>query len=58
MNESTFALIVTIATFVGMAAWPVFLDGCSLWTQQHPLQRLIAEIESIDPDELELESGY
>jgi hypothetical protein len=51
MSESTFALVTTLAVFFGMAAWPVFLDGCALWANQHPLQRLIAELERIDADE-------
>ncbi len=62
MSETTFALMMTFATFAGMAAWPIFLDGFALWTQRHPLQRLMAEIEKIDTetrsaDGLELDPG-
>jgi hypothetical protein len=57
MSENTFALIVTFATFAGMAAWPIFLNGCALWMQQHPLQRLLAEIESLQAEGLEADTG-
>jgi len=50
MSDSTFAVVTTIAIFVGLAAWPVFLDGCAVWAERYRLQRFLAQIESIDID--------
>ncbi len=56
MSDSVLALSVTIAIVAGMAAWPIFLDGLALWMQQHPLQRLIAELQSLQAAALEADS--
>ncbi len=57
MSENSIAMMITLAVFAGTAAWPVFLDGCALWAQRHPLQRLIAELESIKAEGLAPDAG-
>jgi hypothetical protein len=50
MSDSTFAVVTTIAIVAGLAAWPVFLDGCAVWAERYRLQRFFAQIEAIDID--------